>query len=88
MVKNLPGKQETRVGSWVGKIPWRRKWQPTPVFWLRKSDGQRTLLGYNPWGHTELVTTEHTGALTLNIFNYVLDAYYMPGYLKITFQIL
>ena len=31
-VKNLPAGQETRVRSWVGKIPWRRKWQPIPVF--------------------------------------------------------
>ena len=32
MVKNLPAMQETRVQSWVGKIPWRREWQPTSVF--------------------------------------------------------
>ena len=32
MVKDLPAIQETRVRSWVRKIPWRRKWQPTPVF--------------------------------------------------------
>ena len=34
---------------WVGKIPWRRKWQPTPVFLPGKSHGQRSLAGYNPW---------------------------------------
>ena len=33
---------------WVGKIPWGRKWQPTPVFLLGKSYGQRSLAGYNP----------------------------------------
>ena len=33
----------------VGKIPWRRKWQPTPVFLPGKSHGQRSLMGYNPW---------------------------------------
>ena len=32
---------------------WRRKWQPTPVFFPRKSHGQRTLVGYSPWGHKE-----------------------------------
>ena len=37
--------------SWVGKIPWRRKWQPTPVFLPGKSHGQRSLVGYSPWGH-------------------------------------
>ena len=36
---------------WVGKIPWRRKWQPTPVFLPRKFHGQRSLVGYSPWGH-------------------------------------
>ena len=36
---------------WVGKIPWRRKWQPTPVFLPGKSHGQRSLEGYNPWGY-------------------------------------
>jgi len=44
--------------SWVGKIPWRRKWQPTPVFLPGKSDGQRSLMGYSPWGCKELDTTE------------------------------
>ena len=36
---------------WVGKIPWRREWQQTPVFLPRKSQGQRRLAGYSPWGH-------------------------------------
>ena len=35
---------------WVGKTPWRRKWQPTLVFLPRKSHGQRSLVGYIPWG--------------------------------------
>ena len=43
---------------WVGKIPWRRKWQSTPVLLPGKSHGQRSLVGYNPWGHKELDTTE------------------------------
>ena len=42
---------------WVRKIPWRRKWQPTPVFLLGKSHGQKSLVGYSPWGHKELDTT-------------------------------
>ena len=32
-------------------MPWRRKWQPTPVFSPGKSHGQRRLAGYSPWGH-------------------------------------
>ena len=53
MAKNLPAMQETWVQSLVGKIPWRRKWQPTPVFLPRKSHGQRSLVGYSPQGHKE-----------------------------------
>ena len=36
--------------SWVRKIPWRSKWQSTPVFLPGKSHGQRSLAGYNSWG--------------------------------------
>ena len=39
------------------KIPWSRKWQPTQSFLLEKSHGQRSLVGYGPWGHKELVMT-------------------------------
>ena len=34
--------------SWVGKIPWRREWEPTPAFLPRESHGQRSLEGYSP----------------------------------------
>ena len=37
--------------SWVWKIPWKRKWQPTSVFLPGKSHGERSLEGYSPWGH-------------------------------------
>ena len=47
-----------RFNPWFGNIPWRRKWQPTPVFLLGKSHGQRSLVGYSPWGHKESDTTE------------------------------
>ena len=40
-----------RFDPWLGKIPWRRKWQPTPVFLPGKSHGPRNLVGYSPWGH-------------------------------------
>ena len=43
---------------WVRKIPWRRKWQPTPVFLLGKFHGQRSLVGYSPWGHKESDMTD------------------------------
>ena len=57
-VKSLPAMWETRVDSWVGKIPWRRKWQSTPVLLPGKSHGRRSLTGYSPWGHKEQDTTE------------------------------
>ena len=47
-----------RFNPWVGKIPWRRKWQLIPIFLPGESHGQRSLVGYSPWGHKELVTTE------------------------------
>ena len=43
---------------WVRKIPWRRKWQPTPVFFPGEFHGQRSLVGYSPWGRKESDTTE------------------------------
>ena len=46
------------LDSWVGKIPWRRKWQPTPIFLPRKSHGQRSLVGYSPKGQRESDMTD------------------------------
>ena len=51
VVKNLPASAgDMRCGSdlWIRKIPWRRKWQPTPVFLPRESHGQRNPVGYSP----------------------------------------
>ena len=39
-----------RFNPWVKKIPWRWKWQPTPVFLSGKSHRQRSLAAYSPWG--------------------------------------
>ena len=50
--------QETRARSLDQEDPRRRKWQPTPVFLPGKSHGQRSLVGYSPWGHKELDMTE------------------------------
>ena len=54
------GDMRHRFDPWVGKIPWRRAWQPTPVFLPGESHGQRSLAGYSPWGHKESDTTEVT----------------------------
>ena len=49
---------------WVGTIPWRREWPPTPVFLPGESHGQRSLAGYSPWGRKQWDMTE---LLSLNI---------------------
>ena len=57
VVKNLPANSgNVTFNPWVKKISWRRKWQPTPVFFPGESYGQRSLVGYSPWGHKELET--------------------------------
>ena len=51
VVKNPPasaGDIRDRFNPWVGKIPWRRAWQPTPIFLPGESHGQRSLVGYSP----------------------------------------
>ena len=51
MGKNLPAIRRPGFDPCVGKIPWRRKWKPTPVFLPREEvHGQRSLEGYSPWG--------------------------------------
>ena len=47
-----------RFGPWVRKTPWRKKWQPTLIFLPGKSHGQRSLVGYSPWGRIESDATE------------------------------
>ena len=67
MLKNLPLMQETVFDPWVGKIPWRREWQPTPVFLPGEFHGQKSLMGYSPWGCKESDTTE---PLIISLFVY------------------
>ena len=58
-VKCLPAKRERpRFDPWVRKIPWRKKWQPSPVLLPGKFHGWRSLVGYSPWGRKESDTTE------------------------------
>ena len=54
---------------WVGKIPWRREWLLTPVFLPVEFHGQRSLVGYSPWGRKEADTTE---GLTFSFFDLVM----------------
>ena len=63
MVKNPPANTEDRrhgFDPWVRKMPWRRKWQPTPGFLPVEFHGQRSLAGYSPGSCKDLDTTERT----------------------------
>ena len=57
VVKKLPANAgiigDTEFSPWAGKIPWRRAWEPTPVFLPGEFRGLRSLAGYSPWGHKE-----------------------------------
>ena len=60
VVKNLPASagdsREHGFDPWVGKVPWRRAWQPTSVFLSGESHGQSNVAGYSPQSHKELDT--------------------------------
>ena len=65
MVKDSPANAEySGLVSGSRKIPWRRKWQPTPVFLPGESHGQSSLEGYSSWGRKELDSTK---GLTLSL---------------------
>ena len=79
----FPGGSEVKASAWnvgdpglipeLGKIPWRRKWQPTLVLLPGESHGGRSLVGYSPWGHKESDMTEwlHLGFFTYSIISSV-----------------
>ena len=62
LVWGFPGGLGVKVSAWnvrgLGSIPWRRKWQPTPVLLPGESHGGRSLVGYSPWGRKESDLTE------------------------------
>ena len=68
IIGGLSGKESAcqwrrhRFIPWVGKIPWRRKWQPTPSW---EVPWQRSLAGYSPWGHNKLDMTKKQQAQSL-----------------------
>ena len=63
MVRSLP----TMLDTQVQKIPWGREWQPTPVFLLGESHGQRSLEGYSSWGQKELDTTARLTSIPMYV---------------------
>ena len=54
----LSSRAASGFDPWVGKIPWRREWQPTPVFLPGESQGQKSPTGYSPSVHKESDMTE------------------------------
>ena len=72
-VSNPPALQEMQVRSLHWEDPWRRAWQPTPVFLPGESHGHRNLVGYSLWCCKESDTTEHTSIHThthLDVWNF------------------
>ena len=79
---------------WVGKIPWRRKWQPTPALLPGESHGGRSLVGSSPWGRKESDTTERLHSLThkgvqpspqSNFYRYFLPFFFFFTFLMVPF---
>ena len=71
VVKNPPAMQETWIRP-LGQIPWRRKWQPTPIFLPGEFHGQRSPAGYSPWGRKRVrdnLVTNDNRELDLTCFN-------------------
>ena len=78
VVKNSPanvGRKRHGFDPWVGKIPWRRVWQPPPVFLPGESHGQWILMGYSPWGHMSQTQLKwlsvHTCTMKSPLMNYI-----------------
>ena len=69
IIKGFPGGSDSKKNqpetwdTWVGKKPWRRAWQPTPVFLPEESQEQRSLVGYSPWACKESDMTKQSVAL-------------------------
>ena len=78
VVKNSCLFRRHRLNPRVGKIPWRRTWQPTPVFLLGESHGQRCLVGYSPWGCKESDTTEQ---LSMHVHTHLRCSNSTPRYI-------
>ena len=75
-VKHLSTMWETRLRSLGREVPWRRKWQSTPVLLPGKYHGQRSLVGYSPWGRKESDVTERSSPVHRG--NGLADLQYKP----------
>ena len=70
---------------WVGKIPWSRKWQLSPVFLLEESHGQRSLTGYSPWDRQESDMTEWLKVIQPITRTSYSCPYFSGPFLRVTF---
>ena len=78
--RGFPGGSDSKVSACnagdpglipgVGKIPWRRKWKPTPGLLPGKLHGRRSLVGYSPWGHKKLDTTKRLHFFLFSSFGF------------------
>ena len=75
MVKNLPANAEDARDAGLipelGRSPWSRNWQPTPVIVPEKFHGQKSLVGYSPWDRKELNMTEHIHTFCIYPYLYI-----------------
>ena len=67
---------------WVGKIPWRRAWQPTPISCLKNPHRQRSLVGYNPWGHRVRHDWSNLACIHIHVLYLVDSSYFFFFHLK------
>ena len=91
VIKNPPANagdtgDASSVFPWVGKIVWRRAWQPIPVLLPGNSHEQRSLVGYSLWSRKESGTSEHTYSFLLCLFNLCVQPHqkWLPKNYKIT----
>ena len=75
-----PVRQETWVQSLGWEAPWRREWQPIPVFLQGKFNGQRSLMGYSPWSCKRVRHDWETGQMNMRIFLYRQNYYFSTPY--------
>ena len=65
-----------RFDPWIGTIPWRREWQPTPVFLPGEPHGHRSLAGYSPWGRR--VKTRLKRLSTHSVYLLIPNSWFIP----------
>jgi len=84
-LKNPPTMLDTGFDPWVGKIPWRKAWQPTPVFLPGEFHEQRSLEDYSSWDHKESDMTEYVCTyiyvcVCVCVYIYVCSEYFLQRY--------